>query len=147
MRCGFLERLSGNTIPMPAPRKIRCRFFRAIFCLLLPVCLSALSAAGQYVIPHPSSRPQGAPASFDLDRDRESLVSLDGLWRFHPGDNPQWSEPSFDDSAWPLLRSDKPWSVQGYPAMGGFAWYRFAITVPRNPPGSLPRSGADHDLL
>jgi hypothetical protein len=26
--------------------------------------------------------------SFDLSKDRVPIVSLDGLWRFHPGDNP-----------------------------------------------------------
>jgi len=76
--------------------------------------------------------------SFDLDRGREQLVSLDGLWRFHPGDSPTtpsskallWASPGFDDSAWPLLRSDASWSDQGYPAMSGFGWYRFKVEVP-----------------
>jgi phosphoserine phosphatase RsbU/P len=115
---------------MPAPRKIRRCFFGATVCLLLLGGMSSPSAAGQYEIPLASPKLTGTPATFDLDRDRQPIVSLDSLWRFHPGDNHQWSEPSFDDSAWPLLRSDKPWSVQGYPAMGGFAWYRFAIHVP-----------------
>ena len=76
--------------------------------------------------------------SFDLDRGRQPVVSLDGPWRFHPGDSPQapasggllWAAPGFDDSAWPLLESDRPWSVQGYPAMSGFGWYRFTVKVP-----------------
>jgi sigma-B regulation protein RsbU (phosphoserine phosphatase) len=74
--------------------------------------------------------------SFDLDKGRESVVSLDGNWRFHPGDSPssdgsfQWATPGFDDSVWPLLQSGKPWSEQGYPGMGGFAWYRFTVNVP-----------------
>jgi len=78
--------------------------------------------------------------SFDLDRDREPLVSLDGRWRFHPGDSPRdaaspekflWSEPGFDDSAWPLLESNRSWSTQGYREMSGYGWYRFTINVPR----------------
>ena len=76
--------------------------------------------------------------SFDLDRGREPVVSLDGPWRFHPGDSPPdaaagaplWAAPGFDDSQWPLLNSEKSWSVQGYPAMSGFGWYRFAVKVP-----------------
>ena len=24
--------------------------------------------------------------------------SLAGLWKFHPGDDPQWADPNFDDS-------------------------------------------------
>lgn len=94
----------------------------------------------------------GLPAqSFDLDRDREALVSLDGLWRFHPGDSPAipgsrpkdqsallWAAPAFDDSSWPLLKGDASWADQGYPAMSGYAWYRFAVMVPAGPkPTSL----------
>jgi hypothetical protein len=86
---------------------------------------------------------QSRAQSFDLDHGREALVSLDGLWRFHPGDSPLgngvpvWSEPGFDDSAWPLLKSGVPWSAQGYPAMSGYAWYRFSVQVPQ---GDAPSS-------
>jgi hypothetical protein len=88
--------------------------------------------------------------SFDLDRDREPVVSLDGLWRFHPGDSPTlpasqpkgegaelWAQPGFDDSSWPLLRSDDSWSHQGYPNMSGYGWYRFIVHLP---PGPQPKS-------
>jgi len=68
--------------------------------------------------------------TFNLQTGREPVASLDGLWRFHTGDNPAWADPNFDDSQWPLLRSDKDWSHQGYKNYGGFAWYRFTITVP-----------------
>jgi phosphoserine phosphatase RsbU/P len=37
------------------------------------------------------------------------VTSLDGLWRFHPGDNPTWANPSSDDSQWPLLRMGESW--------------------------------------
>ncbi len=74
--------------------------------------------------------------SFDLDRGRETLVSLDGLWRFHPGDSPvsqgalDWTAGDFDDTSWKLLKSSEPWTDQGYAGMGGFAWYRFKVHVP-----------------
>jgi hypothetical protein len=76
--------------------------------------------------------------SFDLDSGREPVVSLDGLWRFHPGDSPAapgssaplWAVPGFDDSGWPLLESSRSWAAQGYPAMSGYGWYRFAVKVP-----------------
>ena len=84
--------------------------------------------------------------SFDLETGREPVVSLDGPWRFHPGDSPLasgsssplWASPAFDDSAWKLIKSDLPWNIQGYPAMSGFAWYRFTVKVPAgNKPTSL----------
>ncbi|MFP5236803.1 MAG: SpoIIE family protein phosphatase [Acidobacteriota bacterium] len=74
--------------------------------------------------------------TFDLDRGREALVSLDGMWRFQPGDSPEvngrfaWAEPGFDDARWVSIRSDEPWSAQGYAGLGGFAWYRFNVTIP-----------------
>ena len=73
----------------------------------------------------------GLPAqTFNLITGREPVVSLDGLWRFHPGDNPVWADPNFDDSAWALIRSDKSWAKQGYKDWSGYAWYRFRVTVP-----------------
>jgi phosphoserine phosphatase RsbU/P len=89
--------------------------------------------------------------SFDLQRDREPLVSLDGPWRFHPGDSPAapqsadsaastflWAQPGFDDANWPLLESDRSWSQQNYPNMSGYGWYRFTVAVPAGPePTSL----------
>jgi sigma-B regulation protein RsbU (phosphoserine phosphatase) len=67
---------------------------------------------------------------FDLDKDREPVVSLDGLWRFHPGDDLRWADPAFDDSQWPLIHGDRGWSGQGYKNMAGSAWYRAKILVP-----------------
>ena len=78
--------------------------------------------------------------TFNLQTGREPVASLDGLWRFHTGDNPAWASPNFDDSHWPLIRSDTPWTAQGYANYSGYAWYRFKLQVPdgSKPPGLLP---------
>jgi phosphoserine phosphatase RsbU/P len=68
--------------------------------------------------------------TFNLQTGSEPVASLDGLWRFHTGDNPAWADPNLDDSQWPLLRSEEAWSQQGYKNYGGFAWYRFTVAVP-----------------
>lgn len=68
--------------------------------------------------------------NFNLEAAREPVASLDGLWRFHTGDKPAWADPDFDDSQWPLLRSNEVWNQQGYQNYGGFAWYRFSVVVP-----------------
>jgi phosphoserine phosphatase RsbU/P len=68
--------------------------------------------------------------NFDLTSGRVPIASLDGLWRFHTGDNPAWADPKFDDSGWQLLRSDESWARQGYKGYGGMAWYRFQVTLP-----------------
>ncbi len=69
-------------------------------------------------------------AQFSFDTDREDLISLKGKWRFQPGDDPAFASPAFDDSHWPLLDSNRPWSEQGYKGMSGLAWYRFRVTLP-----------------
>ena len=70
--------------------------------------------------------------SFDLTTGRVPVASLEGLWRFHTGDDPAWADPNFDDSKWSLLRSDRGWGSQGYKGYEGIAWYRFQVTVPAN---------------
>ena len=70
---------------------------------------------------------------FDLGKDREPMMALDGLWRFHPGDDPDgklgWAQPDFDDSKWALISSEIGWSDQGYRNMSGMAWYRAKVFV------------------
>ena len=68
--------------------------------------------------------------TFSLITGREPVTSLDGLWRFHTGDNPAWASPEFDDSQWALLCSDEDWGKQGYRGYSGFAWYRFRVAIP-----------------
>ncbi len=70
------------------------------------------------------------PAIFSLDAERQPVISLDGYWRFMPGDDPRFAEASYDDSTWALLRSDASWARQGYASLRGFAWYRFQIVLP-----------------
>jgi hypothetical protein len=57
-------------------------------------------------------------------------VAITAPWHFHTGDDPAWASPDFDDSQWPLMRIDKPWSEQGYKGYSGFAWYRIGVKLP-----------------
>ncbi len=70
-----------------------------------------------------------ATAVYDLDRDRDLNVLLDGAWHRQIGDNPAWADPAFDDSHWPLVRPLQPWSEQKF---SGMAWYRVKVRVPAN---------------
>jgi len=60
------------------------------------------------------------------------MMVLDGLWHFHPGDNPQWADSSFDDSKWPLINFTQSWSDHGYKVVSGTAWYRARIVISKN---------------
>jgi phosphoserine phosphatase RsbU/P len=97
---------------------------RSLFSVLL-VTLASLSLL---LCSAPSLHAQ----TFNLETGREPIASLDGFWRFHTGDNPAWADPNFDDSQWPLLRSDEAWGQQGYKNYGGFAWYRFTVSAPES---------------
>lgn len=57
-------------------------------------------------------------------------VDLSGPWKFHTGDDPQWSAPDFDDSSWKLLQVPRAWGRQGYRGYSGIAWYRLTVRVP-----------------
>ena len=106
------------------------RFFCAIAALLL--WMQAGFARGA------ETASGSEAASFSLPSNSVPLTSLDGEWRFHPGDDAEgrlgWAKPGLDDSGWMLLRSDAPWSSQGLEHAGlenltGYGWYRFRVTV------------------
>jgi hypothetical protein len=72
--------------------------------------------------------------TFDFEQGRQPVASLDGKWRFHPGDDPDgklgWAQPGFDDSQWQLLDSNRSWYQQGHRGLSGWAWYRFQVEMP-----------------
>lgn len=53
-----------------------------------------------------------------------------GNWKYHPGDNPEWADPAFDDTAWEstdtlLIQDELPenkWE--------GIGWFRLHLSVP-----------------
>jgi Stage II sporulation protein E (SpoIIE) len=100
---------------------------------LLALCCLSIAARAQGPSPQPADHDHDdgrAPLAGPNFVGSLQIVSLDGLWRFHPGDNAAWADPEFDDSGWPLLRSDESWSVQGYKNMSGYGWYRFSVVPP-----------------
>lgn len=73
-------------------------------------------------------------------------AALDGTWRFHPGDDPNWADPQLDDRNWeridllslPSNRDDdvglpgllSGWTAHGHPKLEGYGWYRRRVTFP-----------------
>jgi hypothetical protein len=73
-------------------------------------------------------------------------MTLDGPWRFQIGDDPNWADPNFDDSAWATVNLGQPLSEQGFESYSGYAWYRLRLqpqqvspfsNLPGNPPLDL----------
>lgn len=51
-------------------------------------------------------------------------------WKYHPGDNPDWANPDFDDTTWkylsPFITQDKSIDKEWQ----GIGWFRLNISVP-----------------
>jgi hypothetical protein len=66
----------------------------------------------------------------DLQASRLQITAIATNWRFHPGDDPLWAQPGFDDSSWKLMQPTSDWVDQGYSEQNGLAWFRFRLRVP-----------------
>ena len=59
-------------------------------------------------------------------------VTLDSGWKFTTGDNLEWADPQFADTAWKAIRTDRTWENQGFDAYDGYAWYRNNFVLPED---------------
>ena len=94
----------------------RCPPFGLVIVLLL-----AATAAG--AVERPTEDPVVLAGRLE---DRVQL--LDG-WRYHPGDDPSWSNPAFDDSAWPVASSTLDASADPAGGWPGIGWFRRRLTL------------------
>ncbi len=62
-------------------------------------------------------------------------VDLEGEgWRFSLGDDPAWSDPAFDDSAW--AGTTVPNDGAAFASYDGFGWFRLAFDLPASAEGA-----------
>ncbi|MDF9797494.1 hypothetical protein OKW21_002757 [Catalinimonas alkaloidigena] len=54
----------------------------------------------------------------------ELRLDLQGEWKFHIGDKPNWAEVTYRDDHWEKVQVPSAWETQGFHAYDGFAWYR-----------------------
>lgn len=47
-----------------------------------------------------------------------------------PADDSQWSNPDFDDTAWPTLKVPVAWERTALPGFDGRVWFRKTVTLP-----------------
>jgi PAS domain S-box-containing protein len=67
---------------------------------------------------------------------RDEVLYLRGGWKFHPGDDPAWADPAYDDSSWMVVeaQSQRPGSEASAilpPSRGGpeVGWFRLRLVV------------------
>src|ERR1700683_4622538 len=100
------------------------RWFPGVACLIL--LTSGFRAFGHTpgeVPPETPRQPVVQGLGVDATRTGEP-VALDEGWRFHSGDDPQWSSPEFDDSIWQSFDPQSGINDQRFTNMQGFVWLR-----------------------
>jgi hypothetical protein len=75
--------------------------------------------------------------TLDVSHFQNGSTSLAGRWKFHPGDDPRWADPNFDDSAWKPVQVPGSLGRQGYPNFSGYGWYRRELRYDRGPAPDL----------
>lgn len=101
---------------------------RTALALTLVSALGTHPAVAQSAVA--ASASTAGPASYSLLSQRDPELTLTGPFRFHPGDDPRWSNPAFNDANWPLIPGGQSWDQAGYKGLRGVAWYRFELILP-----------------
>jgi cephalosporin-C deacetylase len=60
----------------------------------------------------------------------QGQLKIDNGWVMATGDNPDWANADFDDSAWKSIRVGESWEKAGYIEYDGYAWYRINVSFP-----------------
>ncbi len=89
----------------------RLRLLLVAMALFGPLCVRAHAANN--------------PRDVDAVRFGERL-HLGPNWLFHPGDNPQWASPTFDDHDWTIVSEQRGLAFYGFHGMR-YGWYRMHI--------------------
>ena len=68
----------------------------------------------------------------------EAGTSLQGAWKYHPGDNPEWASPTFNDATWES--TDTLLFQDSLPESGweGIGWFRLHLSVPDETLQNMP---------
>lgn len=69
---------------------------------------------------------------YEHDRYANEVTYLNGNWKFHLFDKPEWADPDFDDSAWEEIVVPTNWDEQGFASYDGIAWYRKTFVLSKD---------------
>ena len=90
------------------------KHLKYLILILLPFFIKAQSVETVYVF---------------ADSIKEKSISLDGVWRYHPGDDSTWASPEFDDSDWDTLKTRMMIEDLPEDTWKGIGWFRTIIIV------------------
>jgi len=122
--------MTSTTHAIGLPWRVLLIWIVAVTLIALGSVVAILAVGGQ---PDPSAS-------------RATATLLNGPWKFHAGDDPQWAGIDTDDSGWETIDlSAAPgshdgdvglpdyvggWMAHGHSGYQGYAWYRRTVTVP-----------------
>ena len=104
----------------------------AVLIVCLGVSLLAPRVDAQSLAPRPQNPGSAAQT---IDASHSFVVDLDGPWRIHDGDDPNFADPALDDSSWPLIRAHQPFHPSRTPSASSryynrFIWVRIHLRLP-----------------
>jgi hypothetical protein len=130
-----------NEFAEDRPKRLFPMSLRTLVHLFAIVCLlGGASCSPAQTIPEKESAPASAVSN-------QTVLVLNGLWKFRTGDDPAWAKPDYDDSGWQdyrivpnrselsvaeAVQSDPlpGWQSHGHPGYAGYAWYRLRVQAP-----------------
>jgi len=59
----------------------------------------------------------------------ESIINLEGSWKFSIGNKVAWLSKSYNDSNWGTVHVPSPWEDQGFQGYNGYAVYRKNVVI------------------
>lgn len=60
-----------------------------------------------------------------------TVVKLNGMWKFKIGDQSEWASPKYSDAQWSEIYAPSDWESKGFPGYDGYGWYRKTFTIPK----------------
>ncbi|MCY3549299.1 MAG: SpoIIE family protein phosphatase [Candidatus Poribacteria bacterium] len=73
-----------------------------------------------------------------LEAVHSGAVLSSAPWKYHPGDNPEWASPTFDDTAWESISTLLSGKVLSENRWEGIGWFRLHLSVPDEQLWNLP---------
>ena len=81
----------------------------------------------------PAQEGEPVPVTGIRDLTLDAINKGEGLlktWKYHPGDNPEWANPDFDDTSWESTGTGLPLNEIPWSSWEGIGWFRIHLSVP-----------------